>query len=80
MAGMEISLSDVLRDLEARIVVTIKERLAQELRPVVDSMVTKIVEEETAKMAVELSTMMSFERMGSSLHIIIKKIGGHHDD
>ena len=68
------SLSEVLRDLETRVVVAIKERLAQELRPMVDEMVTRIVNEETAKMSVELATMMSFERIGSSLHIVIKKM------
>lgn len=71
---MEISLNDVLRDLETRVISTIKERLAIELRPVVDGIVNRIVEEETAKMAVELSTMMTFERMGATLQIVIKKV------
>lgn len=71
MAGTTMSSNDsLLLEIERRCLEAIQKRLQEELRPKME----KIYAEECAKMAIDLATMMSFERMGQDLRIVIHRV------
>ena len=51
----------------------IRERLEKEIRPIVMDMASNIFAEEVAKVSVEISEFMTFERIGQTLRIEIVK-------
>ena len=63
-------LEDLIEHIKRDCLASIQIRLQDELRPQLE----RIYSEECAKMAVRLTSVMSFERMGTDLRIVIHKV------